>query len=89
MITVHDLTNERMNDGTSQTQTVLSWKKNLIEKGSHIITVSENTRSDLIDYYHYNPEKVTTAHLSVDFRPSFDIPVRQDINILPDRYLLL
>ncbi|MBK6937128.1 MAG: glycosyltransferase [Chitinophagaceae bacterium] len=89
VITVHDLTNERMNDGTSQTQTVLSWKKNLIEKASHIITVSENTRSDLIDYYHYNPEKVTTAHLSGGFSPRlFDIPVRQDINILPDRYLL-
>jgi len=33
--------------------------------GRHIITVSESTKKDLIDFYHIDSEKITTIHQSV------------------------
>lgn len=89
VVTVHDLTNERMNDGKPQTQKILSWKKKLIERANHIITVSENTRADVIDYYQYDSDKVTTAHLSGGFSSEIlNMSLNENADKLPDRYLL-
>lgn len=66
-LTVYDLTNEKFNDHTPLTEKVLGWKKQLIERADHIIAISENTRKDVIDYYHTDPDKVTTVYLSGGF----------------------
>ena len=89
VITVHDLTYELMNDVSPAIKAVLEWKRLLIEKASHIITVSDNTRRDVIEYYKYSPEKVTTAHLAGGFPPSFFSENKLETKSkLPDQYLL-
>lgn len=64
VLTVYDLTNEKFPDGSQLTKTVLAWKKTLIERAAHIISISENTKSDIVDYYKISPEKITTVYLS-------------------------
>jgi len=67
VLTVHDLTNEKFNDNSALTQKVLGWKKQLILKASHIISISENTKKDIIDYYHVSADKISMIPLAGGF----------------------
>jgi glycosyltransferase involved in cell wall biosynthesis len=67
VLTVHDLTNEKFNDNSALTQKVLGWKKQLILKADHIISISENTKKDIIDYYDVNADKISMIPLAGGF----------------------
>lgn len=89
VLTVYDLTNEKFNDNSDLTNKVLHWKKQLIEKADHIISISENTKKDVIEYYGIQPEKITTVYLSGGFDPAVkSAPVPAEMNTIPSRYIL-
>lgn len=89
VLTVYDLTNEKFNDNRPLTQKVLGWKKQLITRADHIVSISENTKKDIIEHYHIAPEKITTVYLSGGFEPSArqSSPV-PEMNTVPDRFIL-
>jgi glycosyltransferase involved in cell wall biosynthesis len=67
VLTVYDLTNERYNDNSVLTRQFIEWKKKLITSANHIISISENTKNDIVSFYNINPEKITTIYLSGGF----------------------
>jgi glycosyltransferase involved in cell wall biosynthesis len=59
----------------------------------HLISVSDNTKIDLINLFNIKPEKITTTHLGVDekFRPIDDLDKFQILKNkyhLPDHFVL-
>jgi glycosyltransferase involved in cell wall biosynthesis len=72
ILTVYDLTIEKFDDGSALTQTVLGWKKELISKAEHIISISENTKEDIVSYYGVRPDKITTIYLAAGFDFAID-----------------
>lgn len=83
VLTVHDMTHEvcasffHANDSTSLN------KKTLCKKASKIITVSHNTKKDLVELFGVNPNKIEVIHLGQSFSRSTDQTL-----YLPDRYVL-
>ncbi|MDR1221283.1 MAG: glycosyltransferase [Tannerella sp.] len=57
---------------------VYNIEKNGMDYANHIITVSNLTRSTVIEKYHQDPSKVTTVHNAVE-------PLNRDILSIPDR----
>ena len=43
------------------------WKKDYIDNCDLIISISENTKKDLIEFYNVNPNKVEVVHLGTNF----------------------
>ncbi|MCI5115337.1 MAG: glycosyltransferase family 1 protein [Candidatus Electrothrix sp. AW1] len=66
VITVYDMIHELYQDMFSKYDPVRYWKRNAIERADHIISISMNTKNDLINIVGVKPEKVTTVHLGVD-----------------------
>ena len=69
IITIHDLSFEFFPDFYSKKS--LLWHKfinprKLLNKFDHIITVSENTKNDIINFYNIDPEKISVTYLGVD-----------------------
>jgi glycosyltransferase involved in cell wall biosynthesis len=59
-------------------------KRKLINNASHIIAVSNNTKSDLLKYYGIDESRITVIHHGITRFNS-----KEELNIkLPDRYLL-
>ncbi len=59
----------------------------------HLITVSDNTKNDLISLFNIDPGKITTSHLGVDtsFKPLDNYDMFQKIKnkyVLPDKFIL-
>ncbi len=89
VLTVYDLTNEKFNDQSALTLKVLAWKKTLIAAADHIIAISENTRKDIIEYYHVAPEKVTTVYLSGGFESDIhNTPAADEAVAIPKQFIL-
>ena len=66
-LTIYDLIHEKFPDYYSKTfkEFTLKKKEEAIKKADHIICISENTKSDLLNYYKVNENKVSTVHLGV------------------------
>jgi len=89
VLTVYDLTNEKFNDNSELTKKILQWKKQLIEEADHIISISDNTKKDIVEYYKVEPEKISTIPLSggfEDFVREGGKSIKQ--KGIPDNYIL-
>jgi glycosyltransferase involved in cell wall biosynthesis len=51
---------------------LINWTKQSIKKSSHIITVSQFSKNEIIKNYHVNPLKITIAYNGVDTPPKID-----------------
>ncbi|MDW5562881.1 MAG: glycosyltransferase family 1 protein [Methanomassiliicoccus sp.] len=84
---VHDMTHEVYPEFFPLASKIPDWKRALVEKASRIVTVSENTRQDLIRFYGVEPERVRTIRQGISLHPersrSEDTPPD-----LPSRYVL-
>ena len=60
ILTVYDLIHEKYNKDFNY----ILPKKKAIEKASHIICISENTKNDLEEYYKVNSEKISVIYLA-------------------------
>lgn len=83
VLTVHDMNHELFPHLFPNADKMIAWKKETIEKASHIIAISENTRRDLVRFYRIAPERITVIYHGVgEFCPEAGKLV------LPERYLL-
>jgi len=74
LVTVHDLARCCFNSDMETTRERISLKRDIrgIKKASHIIAVSQNTKSDLIKYLNIPEERITVIYNGVDhsiFKP--------------------
>lgn len=85
VVTVHDLAVERYPENFNNVEAFVENRKKLLKAADHIIAVSNNTKSELEDYYGISPEKVTVVYhgLSNDFG-KISIHLRG----LPEKFLL-
>lgn len=67
VLTVHDMIHERYPSEFLGASITIREKKEAISRADHIICVSDQTRSDLIDILNVAPERCSTVHLG--FRP--------------------
>lgn len=84
ILTIHDMAHEKFPQYFSSNTKVSKWKKLLAKKASHIITVSERTKQDLIELYGASSENITTIY------HGFNLEEINDNNSvkLPEHYLL-
>tara|TARA_X000000368_G_scaffold292307_1_gene232411 strand:- start:5659 stop:6756 length:1098 start_codon:yes stop_codon:yes gene_type:complete len=61
VITVHDMIHEKFPNEFSNDNTI-SLKKKSIERADHIITISNNTKNDLMKFYNISSSKITTIY---------------------------
>ena len=67
VVTVFDLIHEIFHDYYNQNKNFLP-KKNILEKSSHIICISESTKKDLINFYNIDPSKISVTYLATNFK---------------------
>jgi glycosyltransferase involved in cell wall biosynthesis len=82
VLTVYDLTHERI--FPDYKKDVAADKKELLEKASAIIAISENTKKDIVEIYKIPEEKISAIHLSTSVT-SDDFEI---VEGLPERYVL-
>jgi glycosyltransferase involved in cell wall biosynthesis len=64
VVTVHDMTHEKFPQFFSLTDKTAQAKKAAVDRADHVICVSENTKSDLIDLFGVRSDKITVIHLA-------------------------
>jgi glycosyltransferase involved in cell wall biosynthesis len=84
---IHDMTHEVYPEFFSLATKIPDWKRTLVEKATRIVTVSDNTREDLIRFYGVEPDRVRTIRQGISLHPERsrqeDAPPD-----LPSRYIL-
>lgn len=81
VLTVHDMIFERYPQDVLFYDRTIKHKKLLVEKASHIIAVSENTKRDLVELLGTSPSKISVVHHG--YRAVSDVAPR-----LFDKYVL-
>lgn len=79
VLTVHDMIHEKFNEQFPELNGPdIPNKKILVKAANHIITVSENTKRDLMDIYQVPESKISTVHLASSLvRPAKNISIKQ------------
>jgi glycosyltransferase involved in cell wall biosynthesis len=88
VLTVYDLTHELYFAKSASTDIVLASKKKLIEGAHHIISISENTKKDIIEHYNIPPDKITTVYLSGGFDEKTSDTTITEVQGIPKDYIL-
>jgi glycosyltransferase involved in cell wall biosynthesis len=81
VITFHDLIHEKFKQYDHQT---LNNKKKVLLRADQIIAVSQNSKNDLIEYYHIPDERIQVIHLASSLNTSHIV----NVEILAERFLL-
>lgn len=84
---VHDMTHEVYPEFFPLSSKVPDWKRALVERANRIVTVSDNTRDDLIRFYGVEPGRVRTIRQGISLHPESSRPEDAPPD-LPDKYLL-
>jgi len=63
-ITVYDMTHEKFPQLFSSRERTSNKKRAAVLRADHVICISENTRSDLIDLFRVDPRKTSVIHLA-------------------------
>lgn len=64
--TVHDMIHELISDQFSPSDKTTQWKKKTFERVDHIISISHNTKRDLIQLFGVDESKISTVYHGVD-----------------------
>jgi glycosyltransferase involved in cell wall biosynthesis len=85
VITIHDMTYERLPEYFWAQDPLTQQKRLNIERADAIITISETTRKDLLSFFNVDPAKVSVIYHGIDI----DAPlVLQPVEDLPEPYIL-
>ncbi len=85
VVTVHDMIHEKFKEFFSPKDKTSHYKKLLVEKATKIISVSKNTKKDLIDIFGIDESKIEVVY------HGYLKSVKPNINLnfkLPDKYIL-
>jgi glycosyltransferase involved in cell wall biosynthesis len=75
VVTVYDMITERCPEEFDFSSSVTADKKATLERASHIVCISENTRDELIDIFGVDRDKTTVIYLGVDQEPQLSSSV--------------
>ncbi|GAB4018512.1 glycosyltransferase family 1 protein [Spirosoma migulaei] len=85
VITIHDLTYERLPEYFWAQDPLTQQKRLNIERADAIIAISNTTRKDLLHFFNVDPAKVFTIYHGIEL----DTPLQfQPVPHLPERYVL-
>lgn len=86
ILTVYDLIDEFFYSGHSTHAAMLRRKKKAIVTADHLIAISNNTKSDIVNYYGVDPTRISVTHLApADFST---IPSLAPSVSLPENFVL-
>ena len=85
VLTIHDLIREVFTFGLSDDSEMRGWMRELARRAAHVITISENTRNDVLRLYGVPESKVTVSYLGNSLNPAVARAPRQHC---PDRFVL-
>ncbi len=84
VLTVHDMIHEKLNDNINLDEELVKNKKLLIDKATQIITVSQNTKKDILELYPAtNANKITVSYLAAEIIKKINPSIE-----LPEKYIL-
>ena len=66
IITAHDIIHELFSEGLDKSNIITQRKINAFNRADHIISVSHNTKKDLIEFFGISSEKISVIHLATD-----------------------
>jgi len=84
VITVHDMIHEKFPSFFSDAREIIVQKKEVISRANRIIAISENTKRDIIELLHINPDKIDVIYHSTSMKPFIG---KQNLE-LPNTFLL-
>lgn len=85
VITIHDMTYERLPEYFWNQDPLTQQKRLNIERADSIITISQTTRKDLLSFFNVDPAKVSVIYHGIDI----DTPLYlQPVENLPEHYIL-
>jgi len=89
VLTVYDMIYELFSELVPVSQEILAWKALLAQEATKIIAISENTKKDIIKFYHLPSEKIEVIYLGNSLHET-PIPHQGTIEELkiPERYIL-
>ena len=67
VLTIHDMTYEKFPEFFPLNDKTAKIKKNLAQRATHIIAVSENTKKDIIEFWGIDNEKVSVIYHAVSY----------------------
>ncbi|MFD2162928.1 glycosyltransferase family 4 protein [Paradesertivirga mongoliensis] len=85
VITIHDMTYERLPEYFWAEDSLTKLKRLNIERADRIIAISETTKSDLLKYSEVDESKIQVIYHGMDLKSPF---VTNPIDNLPEKYLL-
>jgi len=62
VLTIHDMINEKFSEMFPKNDTTSDAKRNAVARSNHIICISNQTRTDLIELFNVDPSKISTIH---------------------------
>lgn len=66
IVTVHDMIHEFFPNSLKKNDPLTKYKRTACERADHIISVSKNTKKDLIDLFQISPDKISVIPLAVN-----------------------
>ena len=63
IVTAHDIIHELFSEGLNKSNIITQRKITTFNRANHIISVSQNTKKDLIEFFGISPERITVIHL--------------------------
>lgn len=86
-ITVYDMIHELYSHQFPPNDKTTERKKKAFDRVDHIISISHNTKNDLIKIFGIDESKISVIHLGVDI-DSFQSSKKNDTSISPQQYIL-
>lgn len=86
-LVIFDMIHELFPQYFHRNSSIAAWKKQLVGPASSIVTISDNTRDDVIRILGVDPKRVRTIHLGNSLQPQMSDP-RDKPAGLPERYIL-
>lgn len=83
VVTVHDMIHEKFASQFNFVDYAAESKKIILDRASRIIAISENTKKDIIDILHVNPDKIDIIYHGVSTYSGDERPIK-----LPNNYIL-
>lgn len=85
VITIHDMTHERLPEYFWSEDDLTKNKRLNIELADKIIAISETTKNDLLKYSNVDPQKIEVIYHGIDLDTNL---ISQEVHNLPKRYFL-
>ena len=85
VITFHDMIHEKFTSLFPKNDVTKKWKREIAQKASKIIAISENTKKDILDIYDIEEKKIEVIYHGNSINLSNEIEINID---LPNDYLL-